>query len=68
MALTLRYVGPSLRDGHRDFIAVIASLGETRLRDITVGELAATRRYVVAMGASPWNWVGTSRQSPSGTT
>ncbi len=29
------HVGPSLRDGYRDYIAVIASLGETRLRDIT---------------------------------
>ena len=27
-----------LRDGYRDFIAVIASLGETRLRDITQSE------------------------------
>ena len=30
-----QHVGPSLRDGYRDFIAVIASLGETRPRDIT---------------------------------
>ena len=31
---TTRHVGPSLRDDYRDFIAVIASLGETRPRDI----------------------------------
>ncbi len=33
-----RHVGPSLRDGYRDFIAVNASLGETRPRDITQSE------------------------------
>ncbi len=33
-----RHVGPSLRDGYRDFIAVIASLGETRPRDIRQSE------------------------------
>ena len=38
MALTLGYLGPSLRDGNRDLIAVIASRGETRLRDITQSE------------------------------
>ena len=32
------HVGPSLRDGYRDFIAFIASLGETRPRDITQSE------------------------------
>ncbi len=54
MALTLRYVGPSLRDGHRDIIAVIASLGETRLRDITQshGLLATTTYRVVRVAGS----------------
>jgi len=31
-------------------------------------ELAAERRQVVAMGASPWNAVNNSRRSPSGAT
>ena len=28
----MAHVGPSRRNGHRDFIAIVASLGETRLK------------------------------------
>ena len=50
---TTRHVGPSLRDDYRDFIAVIASLRETRPRDITQSEChwaLATGLEVVFVG------------------
>ncbi len=60
-----------LRDGYRDFIAVIASLGETRLRDITQSEChwaLATGLEVMVVGC--WCFVqclfaGRESYSPS---
>ena len=52
-----RHVGPSLRDGYRDFIAVIASLGETRPRDITQRECHWAQAIVLRTSMPNWKTV-----------